>query len=45
MERSKSVSDCGLHGSENDGMSSEKCERNTLTVNLRFPGEGSSTQG
>ena len=45
MERSRIVRFCGLYRSENDGMSSEKCERNTLTENLRFPGEGSSTQG
>ena len=36
---------CGLYGSENDGMSSEKYVRNILTENLRIPGEGSSAQG
>ena len=45
MGRSRIVRFCGLYGSENDGMSSEKCARNTLTENPRIPGEGSSTQG
>ena len=36
---------CGQYRSENDGMSSEKCAKNTLTENPRIPGEGSSTQG
>ena len=35
----------GLHGSENDGMSSEKQERNLLAESPRVPGEGSSAQG
>ena len=43
--RSQIVRFGGQDRSENDGMSSEKCARNTLTENPRFPGEGSSTQG
>ena len=43
--RSRTVRVCGQYRSENDGMSSEKCARNTLTENPRIPGEGSSTQG
>ena len=35
----------GLITSENAGMSSEKCVRITLVENLRFPEEGSSSQG
>ena len=35
----------GRYGSENDGMSSEKQERNLLAESLRIPGEGSSAQG
>ena len=40
-----SVSTCGLHSSENAGMSSENCVRIVMVENLRFPGEGSSSQG
>ena len=36
---------CGLHRSENAGMSSENCVRNVMAENLRFPGEGSSAPG
>ena len=36
---------CGLHGSENAGMSNAKYVRNILTASLRIPGEGSSAQG
>ena len=43
--RSATVRERGQYGSENDGMSSEKCARNTLAENPRIPGEGSSTQG
>ena len=35
----------GLHTSENAGMSSENCVRITMVENLRFPEEGSSSQG
>ena len=36
---------CGLHGSENAGMSSENYVRIIMAENLRFLGEGSSAQG
>ena len=36
---------CGQHISENAGMSSESEVRIFTAENLRFPGEGSSTQG
>ena len=36
---------CGLYSSENAGMSSENCVRIVMAENLRFPGEGSSSQG
>ena len=36
---------CGLHRSENAGMSSERKVRILSVENLRFPGEGSSAQG
>ena len=45
MGRSKAVKFYGQYGSENDGMSSEKQERNLLAESPRVPGEGSSTQG
>ena len=35
----------GLSSSENAGISSESKVRNFTVENLRFPGEGSSTQG
>ncbi len=40
-----SVSECGLHRRENVGMSSERQVRILSAENLRFPEEGSSTQG
>ena len=43
--RSMSGSTCGLHGSENAGMSSENCVRIIMAENLRFPGVGSSAPG
>ena len=43
--RSISESGCGLYTSENAGMSSENCVRVVMAENLRFPGEGSSSQG
>ena len=36
---------CGLYGRENAGMSSESMVRIHAVESLRFPGEGSSTQG
>ena len=36
---------CGLQSSENAGMSSENYVRIIMAENLRFPGEGSSSQG
>ena len=36
---------CGLHTSENAGMSSENYVRNMMAEYPRFPGEGSSAQG
>ena len=40
-----SGSTCGLHTSENAGMSSENYVGIIMAENLRFPGEGSSSQG
>ena len=40
-----SGSACGLHTSENAGMSSENYVRIIMAENLRFLGEGSSAQG
>ena len=45
LGRSMSVSTCGLHSSENAGMSSENCVRIVMVENLRFPGAGSSAPG
>ena len=39
------VRTCGQYASENAGMSSESKVRIFTAENLRFPGEGSSTQG
>jgi hypothetical protein len=39
------ASGCGATGSENAGMSSDKCVRITLTESLRVPTEGSSSSG
>ena len=36
---------CGLHTSENAGISSENYVRIIMAENLRFPGEGSSALG
>ena len=36
---------CGLFARENAGMSSESAARIRAVESLRFPGEGSSTQG
>ena len=43
--RSRSVSDGGLYGRENAGMSSESEVRILTVESLRFPGEGLSSQG
>ena len=43
--RSISVRVCGLYTRENAGMSSENKVRIFVVENLRFPGEGSSSQG
>ena len=43
--RSRSESDCGLYGRENAGMSSESKVRIFAVESLRFPEEGSSSQG
>ena len=43
--RSSIVRGCGLHTRENAGMSSESVARNHTVESLRFPGEGSSSQG
>ena len=43
--RSGSVSDRGLHWRENAGMSSESKVRIFAVESLRFPEEGSSSQG
>ena len=40
-----SESACGLYGSENAGMSSENYVRIIMAESLRFPGQGSSSQG
>ena len=40
-----SGSTCGLYTSENAGMSSENYVGIIMTENLRFPGQGSSSQG
>ena len=40
-----SESTCGLYSSENAGMSSENYVRIIMVENLRFPEEGSSSQG
>ena len=45
MGRSQSGSDGGLYGRENAGMSSESKVRIFAVESLRFPEEGSSTQG
>ena len=45
MQRSQTVRTGGALGSENAGMSSEKRVRISFTESLRFPEEGSSTQG
>ena len=44
-DRSRSGSDCGLYGRENAGMSSESKVRIFAVESLRFPEEGSSSQG
>ena len=43
--RSRSGSDCGLYWRENAGMSSESKVRIFAVESLRFPEEGSSSQG
>ena len=43
--RSMSGSTCGLHSSENAGMSSENCVRIVMAENLRFLVVGSSALG
>ena len=43
--RSHSGSGGGLYTRENAGISSESEARNLTVESLRFPGEGSSTQG
>ena len=43
--RSRSGSSGGLYTSENAGMSSENYVGIIMAENLRFPGEGSSSQG
>ena len=43
--RSRIVRDCGLYWRENAGMSSESKVRIFAVESLRFPEEGSSTQG
>ena len=43
--RSVSGSGRGLHTRENAGISSEIGARNSDVESLRFPGEGSSSQG
>ena len=45
MGRSMIERTCGLYISENAGMSSESKVRIFTAENLRFPGEGSSSQG
>ena len=44
-DRSRSGSDWGLSGRENAGMSSESKVRIFAVESLRFPEEGSSSQG
>lgn len=43
--RSITVRRCGLYSSENAGISSANYVRIIMAENLRFPGEGSSSQG
>ena len=43
--RSRTVRDCGLYWRENAGMSSESKVRIFAVESLRFPEEGSSSQG
>ena len=43
--RSMTVRTCGLHSSENAGISSENYVGIIMAENLRFLGEGSSAQG
>ena len=43
--RSLIVREGGLHTRENAGMSSESVARTHTVENLRFPGEGQSSQG
>ena len=43
--KSTTVRTCGRGSSENAGMSSESKVRIFTVENLRFPGEGSSSQG
>ena len=45
MGRSKIERTCGLYRRENAGMSSENYVRIIMAENLRFPEEGSSSQG
>ena len=45
MGRSMTGKTCGLYSRENAGMSSESKVRIFTVENLRFPGEGSSSQG
>ena len=45
LGRSLIVREGGLHTRENAGMSSESVARNHTVESLRFPGEGSSSQG
>jgi hypothetical protein len=45
MGRSYTGRSGGLYRSEYAGISSEKCVRIPLVENLRFPEEGSSSQG
>ena len=45
MRRSQSGSAGGVYLSENAGMSSENYVRIIMAEYLRFPGEGSSSQG
>ncbi len=39
------VSEAGRAGSEDAGISSEKCVRTTFAVSLRFPTQGQSASG
>ena len=45
LGRSLIVREGGLHTRENAGMSSESVARTHTVENLRFPGEGQSSQG